>query len=237
MNTALFKQTVKENCGLWLAMTVLQRLMLFGMGMNSTVAMSAISYYNMLPEIFLAIYVVITASGLIAAKVERGTMVYVLSTPIKRSKVVMTQAIYLIVSLFLMFLISAVCHIIATSLSAGGLLDGDVSKILFLNLGLFALGLAYSGICFLASSIFNTTKQSSGLGGAIVGAQIIFPIVAMFSANYAFLKYLTLSTLFDIQEVMTGDEWFLLKMAILAVIGLVFYGVSIVAFKERDLPL
>jgi ABC-2 type transport system permease protein len=237
MNIALFKQTIKENFGLWLAMTGLQGLMLFGMGLNASVAMSAISYYNMLPEIFLAIFVVITASSLVAAKVERGTMTYILCQPLTRSKVIMTQAIYLIVALFSMFLISAVCHITATAMSAGGLLDGDISKILFLNLGLFALGLAYSGICFLASSIFNTTKQSSGLSGGIVGAQIIFPIVAMFSANYAFLKYLTLSTLFDINEIMTGDEWFLMKIGILAVVGLVLYGASVAVFKKRDLPL
>jgi ABC-2 type transport system permease protein len=237
MNIALFKQTIRENFGLWLAMTGIQGLMLFGMGMNATVAMSAISYYNMLPEIFLAIFVVITASSLVAAKVERGTMTYILCQPLKRSKVIMTQAVYLIVSLFSMFLISAVCHIFATTLSEGGLLDGDIAKILFLNLGLFALGLAYSGICFLASSIFNTTKQSSGISGGIIGAQIIFPIVAMFSASYAFLKYFTLSTLFDIKEIMAGDAWFLFKLGILAVVGLLLYGVSIIVFKKRDLPL
>jgi ABC-2 type transport system permease protein len=51
------------------------------------------------------VYVVVTANGLVASEVDRGSMAYTLSTPIKRSKVIFTKAVFLVVSIVLMFVI------------------------------------------------------------------------------------------------------------------------------------
>ena len=51
------------------------------------------------------VYVVVTANGLVASEVDRGSMAYTLSTPIKRSTVIFTKATYLIASIVLMFVI------------------------------------------------------------------------------------------------------------------------------------
>ncbi len=51
------------------------------------------------------VYVVVTANGLVASEVDRGSMAYTLSTPIKRTTVIFTKAIYLVVSIVLMFVI------------------------------------------------------------------------------------------------------------------------------------
>lgn len=51
------------------------------------------------------VYVVVTANGLVASEVDRGSMAYTLSTPIKRTTVVFTKAMYLVVSTAAMFVI------------------------------------------------------------------------------------------------------------------------------------
>lgn len=51
------------------------------------------------------VYVVVTANGLVASEVDRGSMAYTLSTPIKRTTVIFTKALYLIVSILVMCLI------------------------------------------------------------------------------------------------------------------------------------
>jgi len=51
------------------------------------------------------VYVVVTANGLVASEIDRGSMAYTLSTPIKRTTVVFTKALYLVVSIVLMFVI------------------------------------------------------------------------------------------------------------------------------------
>jgi ABC-2 type transport system permease protein len=62
-------------------------------------------FYGMLATILPMIYILITANSLVAAKVDRGSMAYLLSTPTKRTKVVGTQAAYLIGSTAAMFLV------------------------------------------------------------------------------------------------------------------------------------
>lgn len=51
------------------------------------------------------VYVVVTANGLVASEVDRGSMAYTLSTPIRRTTVIFTKAMYLVISIVLMFLI------------------------------------------------------------------------------------------------------------------------------------
>jgi len=61
------------------------------------------TFYGLQGIILPLIFVIMTANSLIASSVDRGSMAYTLSTPIKRIKVVSTQALYLIFSLIAMF--------------------------------------------------------------------------------------------------------------------------------------
>lgn len=60
-------------------------------------------YGGLLGAILPLIFVIMTANSLVASQVDRGSMAYTLSTPIRRTKVVLTQAIYMVLSLLAMF--------------------------------------------------------------------------------------------------------------------------------------
>lgn len=77
-------------------------------GMTSLLGMLGQSFYGMQGVILSLIFVIMTANTLVASQVDRGSMAYILSTPIKRAKVVRTQALYLISSIFCMFLVITV---------------------------------------------------------------------------------------------------------------------------------
>ena len=63
----------------------------------------ASGYYAMLGLIMPLVYVVVTANALIATQIDRGAMAYTLSTPVTRTKVVFTKALYLVLALLAMF--------------------------------------------------------------------------------------------------------------------------------------
>jgi ABC-2 type transport system permease protein len=212
--------------------------MLFGIATSGTpLQTTGLAYYNMLPGLISGIYVIITANKLIAAQVDKGTMAYILSTPVRRSKVALTQVVFFLGSLFLMFAISAATHIVCTAIGAGSVSAGDVETILLLNLGLFVLNAAFSGICFLASCIFNLSKYTIAVGGGIVGAMILMSIMGMFGASFAWMQNFTIVTLYDIHSVFASTPDFIWKYCILAVIGVVAYLAGSTAFTRRDLPL
>jgi ABC-2 type transport system permease protein len=232
------KQTIKSNIVLWVILTGIQAAMVaLVAGAGTNLQQTALAYYNMLPGLISAIYVIITGNKLISQQVDKGTLAYVLSTPIKRSKAAMTQATFFVGSLFLMFGISAAAHIFSHYITVGSITFEEVKMILLLNLGLFVLNVALSGICFLASCVFNLSKYTIAVGGGIVGAFLILSIMSMFGESFHWMKNITLVTLFDINSVLSNSADFIWKFIVLAVVGIVTYTIGSAAFSKRDLPL
>jgi ABC-2 type transport system permease protein len=211
--------------------------MVMGSGERSSVAMTASAYYFLLPGLISAIFVCITANKLVAAQVDKGTMAYILSTPVKRSKVAVTQAVFFLGAVFAMYLLGAATHILAQAVATGGITGTDVGTIFKINAGLFFLNAALGGICYLASCYFNLSKYAIAAGGGIVGAFHLMSLVGMFSKPLEWLQKLSLVTLFDPRAIAAGSNNFIWEFIILAAVGALTFALGSYVFTKRDLPL
>lgn len=90
-------------------------------GMTSLLGMLGESFYTMQGIILTLIFVIMTANSLVASQVDRGSMAYILSTPIKRTKVIRTQALYLISSVLCMYLVVTLVGLASVQLFHQGL--------------------------------------------------------------------------------------------------------------------
>ncbi|MGL6197974.1 MAG: ABC transporter permease subunit [Lachnospiraceae bacterium] len=132
-------------------------------------------------------------------------------------------------------------NLINTSLASGALAaDGsvefDLETFAWLNIGCCLLILAFSAIGFFASCIFNRSKYAMVLGGGLPFVFYILTIVAEISDNLENIKYLTITTLFNTEEILKlGD--FGVGLAVLAGIAAVLYAAGSVIFCKKDLPL
>lgn len=63
------------------------------------------NFYKLIAVILGIVYVVFTANSLVVNEVDSGSMAYTLSTPIKRSSVIFTKTLYLVLSIVLMYTI------------------------------------------------------------------------------------------------------------------------------------
>ncbi|GHV04719.1 hypothetical protein FACS1894217_00450 [Clostridia bacterium] len=97
-------------------------------GMTSLLGMLGQSFYGMQGVILAMIFVIMTANTLVASQVDRGSMAYLLSTPIKRTKVVRTQALYIISSVFCMFLVITAVGLATVQIAHHGLWGTDYTK-------------------------------------------------------------------------------------------------------------
>ncbi|MDR0853308.1 MAG: ABC transporter permease [Clostridiales Family XIII bacterium] len=88
---------------------------------TSLLGMLGESFYGMQAIILALIFVIMTANTLVSSQVDRGSMAYILSTPIKRAKVVRTQALYLITSVFCMFLVITIIGLCSVQVFHNGL--------------------------------------------------------------------------------------------------------------------
>lgn len=213
------------------------------------------------------IYVMIVCNKLIAAQVSDGSMAYVLSTPTNRKTVVRTQYIFMVSSLFAMYIV----------ITTGAFISGAIGNAITHNVpfatfalrtcmycfGSFIAMFALTGICFGASAWFNKSNQSVAVGGGACVLCFICCILGLFG-NKVFVSvgigveamnvfnFLTLYTLIDTEsmnlfaksvthaeEIAINVESmkWLWDLGILIVIGAVLAFVGSRRFIKKDLPL
>ena len=203
-------------------------------------------FFKMAGLLLPIIYMIMTANALIVDQVDSGSMAYILSTSVKRDTVTFTQALYLVGSLFAMFVCTSVTSIVCLNV-----VDVNTAltwqKLLLINLGAFLCMFAMSGICYLASCWFDRSQKAMAVGGGLsmfflvatmlglFGSSIMPAIIRMKALDY--FNHFSLITLFDTISIMDGTTTYLWKFGILAAIGLVCYIVGSVRFKKKDLPL
>lgn len=186
------------------------------------------------------------SNHLIAGQVDSGSMAYVLSTSTKRSTVVFTQAMYLIGSLFVMFVLTTATGCVCLSLVTEDV-ELTYGKLILLNIGAFLVLFALSGFCFFTSCFFDRSKRSMAIGGGLsifalvaamlglFGSPVIPSIVRLDSLNY--FNKATIIALFDVISIMDETGAFLWKFVILGVTGIVGYAAGSAFFTKKDLPL
>ncbi|MFC4770554.1 ABC transporter permease subunit [Enterococcus hermanniensis] len=241
MSFPLLKQSIKANISLWGIVTVIMNVILAQLllmdGMSQLVPTM---YYGMLCLMMCALYIVIATNNLLAGQVDRGSMAYILSTPIKRSKVVITQLIYLAGSLFVTFSLLTINFLLCNqTLSAQASFATDT--IVYMNLGALLVALALSSICFMTSGIFNLSKYSIGSGGMIVVAFLLLALIGSFS-NYGVtgldvFKDLTIVSLYNIGDIIADKGQWVAQLSILGIIAIIGYSVGGIWFTKKDLPL
>lgn len=264
----LFKQSVKSNLILWISTTFVicfissvltlvlappmaemaDVLALQGYNITGTILMNELmgtTFYGLSGVLAPMIYVIVTGNKLISDQVDRGSMAYVLSTPTKRSTVSITQIVFFVLSLFVMFTFLTITAIISAWIGPGEI---DFSIILLFNLGVFLTMLGISGMVFMFSSIFSLSKYSLGIGGGLTVMFFLNKILGLFGSDrfvslglgakeMDIFNYFTILTLFDAESIAAGTNVYIWKFIALIGITIITYIIGFVAFVRKDLPL
>lgn len=137
----------------------------FVSGENTLIGFVAAGLYGMIVLMVPVVFSIILGNKLIAGYVDRGSMAYLLATPNKRIKIALTQALCLWVSNGILITYATVAIIISSAMMHPGMLD--IGKLVLMNVVIYFLHIAISGICFFASCISNDTKRSFTIGAGI----------------------------------------------------------------------
>ena len=204
-------------------------------------------FYKMAGLLLPIIYMIMVANNLIAGQVDSGSMAYVLSTGTKRKQVVFTQAVFLVGSLLAMFICTTITGVICLSIVKSDVITLSYGKLILLNVGAFLSMFAMSGIAFFASCWFNRSKHSMAIGGGLnmfflvatmlglFGSKVLPSIIRLKALN--FFNYVSVISLFDSVSILNGGFAFVWKLAILLIIGIVFFVLGAIKFRKKDLPL
>ncbi|QSX05737.1 ABC transporter permease subunit [Sedimentibacter sp. zth1] len=185
--------------------------------------------------VFPMIFTIMLANKLVAGYVDSGSMACILASPNTRKKIIFTQILVMIINILLLVLFSTILAIVTSEIMFPGQLN--IKNYILMSLSLFLLQLAVAGISFLASCIFNESKNSFLFGAGIPILLYLVNMLANMGGNLENLKYATIFTLLPSSEIAAGKTDILLPILILVTISIVLYSVGAYIFTKKDLPL
>ena len=154
--TAMYDPSLSEGIN-ELAKSMPQFFAAFGMENPGTTLLEFLNnyLYGFILILIPFIYAIIMCYKLVAKYIDKGSMAYLLNTHYSRMQIILTQFVVLLIGL-LILIGYATGLIIAAS---GMLFEGEleITKFLFLNLGLFLLELFLATLCFGPMSRFSTS--------------------------------------------------------------------------------
>lgn len=257
----------------WL--TILGLLEKMGFSLSRIQVMSQIDLNSILNELIYKItgvllpmiYVMIAANQLIAAQVSDGSMAYILSTPTNRKTVIRTQYIFLLLSIFAMYIVifiasyssEIITHFISVHQHPDAVSNWSPVTTPLLCLGSFLAIFALGGIAFGASSFFNKSNNSIAVGGGACIVSFLCCILGLFGNEVfvavgigvqamGFFNYLSIFTLIDsssmsaFAKAVSGMDVaisynWIWELGILIIVGAVFAYIGGRHFVKKDLPL
>ncbi len=190
--------------------------------------------YGLLMFGFPMVYCIILGNKLVAKKVDNGSMAYLLSTPASRTKIIVTQGVYALLSVVLLFAALFGVGVVTSIAMFPDLLD--IGAFFKLNVLTMLINMAIIMITFFFSCLFNDTKYSLGFGA---GFPILFLLMNMLggaSDKLEILKKLSIYGLQDPVELVHDKDALGLDLFFAGIIALLFLA-SVLVFRRKRLPL
>ncbi|MDO4174191.1 MAG: ABC transporter permease subunit [Eubacteriales bacterium] len=264
MNFTLFRYSCKRSFPLWLVFTVLmglyafcvvrmydpvagaafidlakslpQAMNLLGMtDFSDTFTAFVVNYlYGMLMLALPMIFTILLSAQLIARHVSRGTMSYLLASPNSRKCIAATQRNVLILNLFAMMAVCCVATIALCEYFYPGKLA--IQPFLLLTACIFALQLAFAGMCYFFSCKCNSMASALTISAV---ACILFYTVRLLSnlgGPFFFLRYITPYTLIDPAGILQGDLYACLRPLALLLIAILLFLLASHSFRKKTMP-
>ena len=195
-----------------------------------------ISYlYGFILLVFPMVFSILRGNGLIAKYVDNGSMYSLLSSPVKREKIVLTQVLVLVSGIFILVFYSTLLEIIISSIMYPHELC--IPDLLRVNLGLLFLQLFIGGICFLASCLFQDTKYSIALGAGLPAFMYVLQMLANVGGNAEVVKYFTFFSLFNANDLLINKVGAIVGIIVLLIGSIILYTVSSIIFVKLDLSI
>lgn len=192
----------------------------------------SLCYGFLLPLIGFA-FVIATARRLIAGQLESGELAYYLALPLRRSSILLMQAMVLLLCSLLMVLVQAALCALAAFLLKPGEMNG--LWYLWLNLGLLAQLMITGGIAIMFSAIHDEARPAGRAAWLLTGFIFLISMLARWHQLPGFLKYVGIYGIIDLQALSTGRPE-LIMLAPLG-LGLICLLIGIQRFAGRDLAL
>lgn len=189
-------------------------------------------HYSLMWIIMLVILVAGLGGSAIAEEVEKGTMAFLLSQPISRTKLYLTKYISgtIITSIFVI-----VSILITLPIAALFSVEVDITGHLYLVVLGLLFGFALYGVSIMVSSFLSSKILVGALIGGITIFMYVFVIFARLNDSYENLQYLSFFHYFDYSSALTNHTIYWESAIVFVVCGVTAAIIGLIKLRLRDL--
>ena len=177
------------------------------------------------------IYSGILGSNILLKEENDKTIEYLNSLPIKRINIVSNKILCGIIYIISMVLIVALFNFIGLSLSG----DFDKKSYLLLSITPIFSSIVIFALCLFISTFTHKTKKTLGISLGIVFISYFLQIISELNEKTEFLKYVSISTLADIRNVIINIAINPVLVVMSLLITLLFIILTIVHYNKKEL--
>lgn len=177
---------------------------------------------------------VIVCTRIPAGEIDRGTVDVLLSLPVTRRAVYLSETTVWMLAGLLITAIAALANICTTlwlHLDYAGLM----SRRLLVGLNLYALYLAAGGIAWFASSICDRRGRAIAIAFGVLVSSLLLNVLAGFNATVKALSVVSILKYYRPVFIIQGTADTGLDIAVLLAVGFVFWLAGLVIFARRDI--
>lgn len=191
--------------------------------------------YGFLMLIFPLIFSIMIGNSFIMRYVETGSMACLLATPNSRKKIIITQALSMIVSIMILMVLITVIGATCSNVMFPGKLD--IMRYIELNISTLLMQLVIGGIVFLAAAIFNESRYFYTFGAGIPLLFFLIKMLSNMGEKLDNLKYFTVYTLLPLDDIVAGNSDIWIYNVVMGLLIIVLYSGGILYFTKKDLSL
>lgn len=191
--------------------------------------------YGFLMLLFPLIFIIILVQKLIMGYIDNGSMASLLATQNSRRKIIVTQALSLI--LWIVILMSGITIV---GIVGGQVMFPDelqIKNYIILNGSTLLMQLLISGIAFLTACICSQYKNYYMFGAGIPLLFFLIQAISNIGGKLENLKYITIYTLLPTSKIISGEGGILFQNMTMIVLIVLLFGSGIWWFCRRDLAL
>jgi len=202
-------------------------------GATSMIGFLATYLYGFILIIIPMTFSILCTNRLIAKYVDNTSMSTLLAAPIKRHTIALTQICVLLTGIIIIVLYVTILQISIANANFPGELD--INKLLILNMCLLTLHFFIGSVCFICSTIANSTSASIGWGAGIPALMFIMQMLGNVGDKAEWVKNFTFFTLFNAQDIIEPTRDAFINIGILGVGALILLFASVEIFIAKDL--
>lgn len=178
--------------------------------------------------------ILVIGNRLVANLVDRGSMASILSSPVSRRQVALTQALFHLTLITILAAYPTALGLAYTQARFPGVMD--TQAFLKLNGGLLMMLLAIGGVMFFASCLFNESRHALALGAGLPVLMLVLQMIVNYNDKLTLVKWLSLFSLYQPADIAAGKPM-AGSMLALGAVSLGLYAGGVFIFNKKDLPL